>query len=340
MPDLFHYWLSGKRSVEATIASTSQMIDCQTGTWATKMLDRLGIPTSLLEPSTPPGTTLGPILREVSEVTGLSSEVQVVLPPAHDTASAIAAVPAEANSQWCYLSSGTWSLLGAELPKACATAEAQAAMFTNELGIGGQVRFLKNIIGLWMVQECRRDWIRQGESYDYRQLTELASAAEPFRTLVDTSDAAFQTPGNMLQKISEFASNSGQPIPDSAGQFIRCCLESLALTYRRTLTVLETILNCQFDVLHIVGGGGQNSLLNQMAADATGKTTRVGPFEATATGNILTQALATGALADLDELRSVVAASCELQTFRPENTLAWDQVVPRFEKLSTLSQRD
>ncbi|MDC0936934.1 rhamnulokinase [Pirellulales bacterium] len=335
MPDLFHYWLSGRRSVEATVASTSQMADCRTGGWETGMLDQLGIPARLLNATSPPGTTLGPILPKVAELTGLSPSVQVVLPPAHDTASAIAAVPAEPGNNWCYLSSGTWSLLGAELPTPCTTAEAQAAMFTNELGMGGRFRFLKNITGLWMVQECRRDLERQGQAFDYEQLTELAAAAKPFRTLVDPGDAAFQTPGNMQKKICDFAVKTDQTTPRTPGQFVRCCLESLALTYRRTLASLEQVLNHQFEILHIVGGGGQNILLNQMAADATGKRVKVGPFEATAIGNILTQALAAGAVADLEELRNVVAASSNVKTYRPEEPTAWESAEQRFTQLST-----
>ncbi len=329
LPDLFHYWLSGKRSVEATIASTSQMVDCQSGDWAKSILSELKIPARLLGPITPPGNSLGSLLPELATTTGLSTEVQVVLPPTHDTASAVAAVPALPNSSWCYLSSGTWSLLGAEIDEACVSEAAQAAMFTNELGMGGRIRFLKNITGLWMVQECRRDLQRQGENYDYARLTNLAAEAEPFRTLVDAGNAPFQVPGDMLKKIADFALQTDQPVPDSPGQFIRCCLESLALKYRNTLRALEDILERQFDTLHIVGGGGQNALLNQMTADATGKQVVVGPYEATATGNILTQALAAGALANLDELRAVVASSSELQTLEPENSTAWEEAEQR-----------
>ena len=325
IPDLLHYWLSGKPAIEATIASTSQMIDCNTGGWAPELLEPLGIPDRLLQPTIPPGSDLGPILPEVARATGLSPEVRVVLPPSHDTASAVAAVPADPKTAWCYLSSGTWSLLGAELPKPCTNSAAQAAMFTNELGAEGRIRFLKNITGLWMVQECRRDLERKGETYDYAQLTQMAENAEPFRTLVDTRHGPFAAPGDMLQKIADFASATAQPVPENPGQFVRCCLESLALTYRTTLTTLEEVLQEEFDVLHVVGGGGQNRLLNQMAADATGKTVKVGPFEATALGNILTQAIAAGEIANLDASREVVAASTEIETYEPSGTEQWVQ---------------
>jgi rhamnulokinase len=324
MPDLFHYWLCGQRCAEATIASTSQMVDCQQGTWATDLLDELQIPVGLLPKIVPPGTSLGTLLPEVADLTGLAQQIQVVLPPTHDTASAVAAVPADPHTRWCYLSSGTWSLLGCELDEFCTSEAAQAAMFTNELGIQGSVRFLKNIIGLWMVQECRRDLIREGQEFDYAQLTDAAAAAEPFRTLVDPADPSFQSPGEMRHKIAEFARHTGQPVPESPGQYIRCCLESLAWKYGATLQVMEDVLGRPFDVLHIVGGGGKNSLLNQLAANATGKTVRVGPFEATAIGNVLTQALAAGAVADLAELREVVARGSDLSTYQPTDSAAWE----------------
>ena len=334
MPDLFHYWLSGTAAVEATVASTSQMLDCQTGDWAREFVGQLGIPTECLGPIKQPGATLGRLRPEVAAATGLPSETSVVLPGSHDTASAVAAVPAVADSSWCYCSSGTWSLFGAELSEPCVSAAAQEAMFTNELGVGGRVRFLKNISGLWMVQECRRDLARQGKELSYAELTELAVEAEPFRTLIDPNHNSFQSPGEILQKIRKFAVAADQPSPESPGQFVRCCLESLALLYRRTFTQLEQVLDRRFDVIHIVGGGGQNGLLNQMTADVTNREVRVGPFEATAIGNVLVQAMAAGQIADLDQLRSVVANSSDLQTYRPVNTLAWEPAEKRFAAVS------
>jgi rhamnulokinase len=265
--------------------------------------------------------------------TGLPDGLQVIQPASHDTASAVAAVPARPGTSWCYLSSGTWSLLGAELPGPCVSAAAQAAMFTNELGICGTTRFLKNIAGLWLVQESRRDLARHGQQFDYPELMRLAAGAEPFRTLVDPADAAFQSAGDMQQKVAEFSRRTRQPAPESPGQLVRCCLESLALAYLEKLIVLESILGRQFEVLHIVGGGGKNELLCQMTADATGRQVVVGPYEATATGNALVQALATGDVGSLTELRQVVAQSFELQTYGATRPAEWQPAVERFRSI-------
>ena len=323
MPDLFHYWLSGKPVVEATIASTSQMVDCHSGQWATGLLEKLEMPTTFLGKIAPPATQVGTLLPELAADTGLPDDLMVVAPGSHDTASAVAAVPASTGDDWCYLSSGTWSLLGAELDEPCVSAAAQEAMFTNERGVGGKIRFLKNIAGLWLVQECRRDLAKLGQQFGYAELTKQASAAEGFRTLVDPGHGPFQTPGNMLEKIRQFSRDSAQPEPETPGQFVRCCLESLALAYRQTILQLEDILERSFTTIHIVGGGGQNSLLNQLTAEATGHAVRVGPSEATAIGNTLTQAIAAGDVADLDELRSVVSNSFELELYEPRSPDSW-----------------
>ncbi len=329
IPDLFHYWLSGHCAVEATIASTSQMVDCHTGDWASDMLADLGLPTPTLSPYTYPGDTIGTLLPKVAEETGLSAGTRVVAPASHDTASAVAAVPAVDGRSWCYLSSGTWSLLGAELDEPCVTPQAQAASFTNERGVSDTIRFLKNIAGLWLVQECRRDFVRRGQDFDYPTLTRLASESPAFRTLVDPEHSAFASPGEMPQKIAELARKTGQPVPESPGQFIRCCLESLALAYREKLETLESILNRRFEVLHIVGGGGKNALLSQMTADAIGRPVVVGPYEATAMGNVLVQAMAVNAVRDLHHLRQIVADSFELVTYQPSSTGDWDAAASR-----------
>jgi rhamnulokinase len=323
IPDLLHFWMCGERTTEATIASTSQMIDCHTGDWAREMLAELALPAHLLGPLSPPGTRLGAIRSKLAEETGLPAGLQVVAPAAHDTASAVAAVPAAHGSNWCYLSSGTWSLLGAELSAPCVSPAAQAASFTNELGVSGTIRFLKNIPGLWLVQECRRDFAREGKEFDYATLTQLASESPAFRTLVDPSHHSLQTPGDMPRKIADFARATNQPAPESPGQFVRCALESLALAYRDKLATLESILGRRFEVIHVVGGGGKNALLCQMTADATERRVVVGPLEATATGNALVQAMATGEIADLSDLRAVVSGSVELVTFEPKNAANW-----------------
>jgi rhamnulokinase len=319
IPDLIHYWLCGELSTEATIASTSQMVDCRTGDWDRSLLSDLGLPTHLLGKITPTATSIGQIRPALAGETGLPGGLRVVLPAAHDTGSAVAAVPGVAGTNWCYLSSGTWSLLGAELNAPCVNAAAQAAMFTNELGVNRSIRFLKNIPGLWLVQECRRDLARRGDDRDYAELTRLAEAAEPFRTVLDPAHPSFETPGDMLTKIAEYARQTGQPVPETPGQFVRSCLESLALTYRDKLHTLEMIFGRKFDVLHIVGGGGKNTLLCQMTADATGRRVVVGPYEATASGNALVQAMAAGEIRDHAELRRVVANSFELTTYQPRS---------------------
>jgi rhamnulokinase len=295
------------------------------------MLAQLDLPAHLFDSTVPPGTPLGTIRAQLAEETGLPAELRVVAPPAHDTASAVVAVPAAETGSWCYLSSGTWSLLGAELPAPCVSGAAQAASFTNELGIGGTTRFLKNIPGLWLVQECRRDFARQGQEFDYATLTQLASQSSAFRTLVDPSHLSFQTPGDMLRKITDFARATNQPAPETPGQYVRCSLESLALTYRDKLDTLESILGRRFDVVHVVGGGGKNALLCQMTADATVRRVIVGPYEATAMGNALVQAMTAGEVANLTALRGVVRRSVELVTYDPQNSALWHEAFARYQ---------
>ncbi|MBX3417942.1 MAG: rhamnulokinase [Pirellulaceae bacterium] len=319
MPDLFHYWLSGEIAVERTIASTSQMVDPRTGDWARELLEPLGIPQHPLSEIVPAGTLLGKLQPQVARQTGLSSTVKVITPGSHDTASAVAAVPALAGDDWCYLSSGTWSLLGCELDECLTNSEAQAAMFTNEVGVGGKIRFLKNIAGLWLVQECRREWESQGMGLDYTELTKLAEAAEPNRTIIDTTWPDFQSPGEMPAKIARLAREMGQPVPETPAQTVRCALDSLADAYRQTLDRMEKATGGHFAKIHLVGGGARNDLLNRLTAAATGRTVIAGPYEATALGNGLVQALALGELKDLADLRQAVHSGVrEMQVYHPE----------------------
>ena len=347
MPDLLHYFFSGEAVNEATIASTSQMIDLsaasEQGAWATELLDELSLPHHFLGKLVPAGTRIGTLRAEVCGEANVPS-VPVIVPGSHDTASAIAAVPVTtehaAKQDWAYLSSGTWSLLGAELDQPVLTDAARVAGFTNERGVGGasggKIRFLKNISGLWLVQQVRRDLAAKGRPLDYAELTRLASEAEPMRTLIDPSHAPFAEPGDMLAKLRLFASDTGQPPPESPGQCVRACLESLALTYRQTLANLERLLSREMAVLHIVGGGGKNTLLNQMTADAIRRPVLVGPEEATAIGNALTQAIGAGDLADLEALRAVVRASFDVKRVEPrseEKVAAYDAAAERFAEL-------
>ncbi|MEM9414027.1 MAG: rhamnulokinase family protein [Planctomycetota bacterium] len=334
MPDLLHYFLTGVPKNEATIASTSQMVDPQTGGWATDLLDAMSLPSQMLGEIVPPGTVIGPLRESVAQRVGAPEGMAVTAPAGHDTASAIAAVPVDpSRGNWCYLSSGTWSLMGAELDAPVLTDAAREAPFTNEAGVNGTIRFLKNIIGLWMVQEIRRDYEHRGETYDYPTLTKLAAEAAPFATLLDPGHAPFAKPTGMLDKIADYAAQTGQPMPETPGAYVRAALESLALTYRQTLEQLEVVLGTRYDVLHVVGGGGKNELLNQMTADAIGRPVVVGPYEATAAGNVLVQAMGAGDVADLAAARQVIADSFEPVTVEPGDTAAWDAAYERFGKL-------
>ena len=308
MPDLMHYRLTARMANEATIASTSQMVDVRTGQWIADWFVRLGLSPGLVAPTLPPATVLGSLSGPVAAATGAPADTQVILPASHDTASAVAAVPAGQEPSWCYISSGTWSLLGAEIASPCVTPATQAAGFTNERGVGNTIRFLKNLTGLWLVQECRREWEQSGQTFDYEQLAALARGAEPFRTVVDPCDGPFASPGGMVEKIRQFARRTGQPPPETPGQVVRGCLEGLALAYRRTLRELEAVLGARFAVIHVVGGGSRNALLNQLTADATGRPVIAGPSEATALGNVLIQAMGDGRVRDRFELRRIAAA--------------------------------
>ncbi len=309
MPDLFHYWLSGQKAVEHSIASTSQMLDVHSGQWAHGMLQRLGMRTEMLGATVSPGTRLGTIREEVAAQTGLPRDLAVIAPASHDTASAVAGVPASEDSSWCFLSSGTWSLLGAELNRPCVTPASQNAMFTNEAGVGGTTRFLKNIAGMWLVQQSRVAWQGEGLDFSYAQLTALAGEAPPFRTIIDPNAPGFHAPASMLGAIADFARQTGQPLPETPAHFVRCALDSLALAYNHVLEKMESILGRTFDVIHIVGGGSQNSLLNQLTANATGRRVVPGPVEATAIGNGLVQAMACGELGSTGEIRQVIRDS-------------------------------
>ena len=331
LPDLLHFWLTGVKSGEYTIASTSQMLDARTRSWDNELLRKLDLPTNLLPNLVAPGTTLGPLRSEIAARTGLDASTRVVVPGSHDTASAIAAVPAQGDN-WAVLSSGTWSIMGVELDEPLITDRTFELNFTNEGGVGGKIRFLKNIAGLWLVQECRRTWLRAGAEYSYSELTERAAQSKPFSAIVEPNDFNFAAPQNMPNAIAEYCARSGQQAPHSEGAFVRCCLESLALKYRWTLEKLEELRGGRIEVLHIVGGGTQNRLLSQLTADCIGRPVVAGPVEATAIGNILTQAKARGELSTLQDIRDVVRHSFEVETFLPNSATAsqWEAAYEKF----------
>ena len=328
MPDLFHYFFTGIKVNEYTDASTSQMLDPTTRGWAYGLVRSFGLPEKILGTLVQPGTALGPLRPSVAAETGLNA-APVIAPASHDTASAIAAVPASGDS-WAYISSGTWSLMGVELAAPLVNEAALAANFTNEGGVGGTTRFLKNIMGLWLVQECRRAWERAGTKYSYDELTKLAQEAPPFAFLVDPDDASFILPASMPAALADYCRRRGKPAPERPGDCVRCALESLALAYRWVLEKLEALTGRRREVIHVVGGGSQNALLCQFTADACNRPVLAGPVEATAIGNVLVQALGLGAIGSLAEARAVVRQSFEVHTYTPQNPEAWEAPYAQF----------
>jgi rhamnulokinase len=326
MPDLFNYWLTGVRKSELTIVSTSHMYDPAAKRWSTELLDKFGLPSSILAEIVSPGTLLGPVLPEVAEATGIGA-VPVYATACHDTAAAVAAVPAE-GGDWCYISSGTWSLMGLELDEPVINDKVLELTLTNEIGAEGKIRLLKNIAGLWPLQECRRAWALAGEEYSYAELASLAAAARPFAAVIQPD--AFLEPGGMPERIAAFCRKTGQEAPGQPGEMCRVILESLALRYRQVLESLETLIGRRIGVIHIVGGGSKNQLLNQFVADATARTVVAGPSEATAAGNILVQAMGDGVLSGLKEAREVVKRSFDVTRLEPRSTEGWDAAYEKF----------
>jgi rhamnulokinase len=331
IPDFFHWLLCGSRVGEFTNATTTQFFDAAARDWAHDLLAQFSVPSHMLPPVVSPGTQLGALREEVSQLTGLS-RLPVVAPATHDTGAAVAAVPTTGagRANWAYISSGTWSLIGVEVQQAILTDAALEQNVTNEGGVDGTYRLLKNVMGLWLVQECRRTFERRGRSLDYEETTRLAAAAAPFRSLVDPNDSVFLSPEDMVVAIQDWCRGHGQPAPETEGQLIRCALESLALKYRQVLRGIEALTGERVEVLHVVGGGSKNELLNQFTADACGIPVIAGPTEATALGNVLLQARAAGEIGTLVDLRDVVRRSSELRTFEPQRRSDWDAAYERF----------
>ena len=328
MPDFLHWAMCGARKAEFTIASTSQCVHPLKRAWSLPLLGKLGLPTHFLPPIVVPGTTLGRLRQSLAERTGLSG-VKVVAPPSHDTASAVAGVPTANTGRpnWAYISSGTWSLMGVEVRKAVLSARALELNMTNEGGIDGTYRLLNNIMGLWLVQQCKRSFDAAGGNSDYAQLAALAAKAKPFRSIVDANDPRFLNPPDMPKTIQAYCRETKQPVPKSEGELVRCAYESLALKYRKVLGSLEELTGKPIEVIHIVGGGSQSRLLNQIAADACQRPVVAGPVEATAMGNLLTQIRADGELDSLAGMREVVLASSAVQHYQPA---AWNEDANRF----------
>lgn len=332
MPDLFNFWFTGRKCCEFTNATTTQAYNPRTGGWATGMLDKLGIPANIMPEIVQAGTVLGPVLPDIREEIGIG-EVPVIAPATHDTGSAVAAVPATGGKAWAFLSSGTWSLMGMEVDAPIITEASARYNFTNEGGVYGTFRFLKNIMGLWLVQESRRTWQRAGEEYSYAELADLAAAARPFVAIVDPDDPSFLAPGDMPARIVGYCRKTGQTPPDGPGEMVRVCLESLAMTYRQTLARIEECTGRRVEVVHGVGGGTQNRHLCQWTADVTGRPLVAGPIEATAAGNVAVQAVATGVIADLNAARELIRRSFDVVVYEPTDTGRWDQAYEQFQKL-------
>ncbi len=321
-PDLLNYWLSGRRVCEFTMATTTQCYDPRRRVWSKPLLEALGIPAHIFPDVVQPGTVLGDVLPEIAEEIGCG-HVPVIAPACHDTGSAVAAVPAEGKS-FAWISSGTWSIMGAEASDPIVNAQSLKYNFTNEGGVNGTWRFSKNIMGLWLVQECRRTWARAGEELSYDEITRLAAEAEPFIAIVDVDCDDFLKPGDMPARIQAYCQRTQQPVPESKGAIVRCVLESLALKYRWVLDHSEAMLGYRLEPIHIIGGGAQNRLLNQFTADATNRSVVTGPIEATAIGNVLMQAIALGHLKSLDEARAVVRHSFKPERYEPHASAQWE----------------
>ncbi|MCS7025038.1 MAG: rhamnulokinase [Bryobacteraceae bacterium] len=322
MPDLFNYFFTGIARAERSIASTSQFYNPVRKTFATELLRKLGLNPAILPPLVDSGTLLGPLLQ---------ADVPVFAVAGHDTASAVAAVPAQGDASWCYISSGTWSLMGVEWHEPVIHETAARFNLTNEIGVEGKVRLLKNIAGLWLWQECRRAWISEGTTYSYDEMTALASAAPPFSTLLHPD--AFLEPGNMPARIAAHCRSTGHPVPQTHGEFCRAILEGLALRYRQVFETLQLVLNRKLTRIHIVGGGSRNHLLNQFVADACGVPVYAGPSEATVIGNILVQAMGARLLRNLEDIRHVVRRSFPVTLFEPQSQASWDAAYERFVRI-------
>jgi rhamnulokinase len=329
IPDLFNFWLTGNAVCEFTNATTTQMVDPVKRTWATSLMQRLGLPAHLPAPIVEPGSILGTLLPDIAGHASLAG-TSVIAPACHDTGSAVAAISARDGT--AFLSSGTWSLLGTELDSPVITPDALRLNFTNEGGVNGTTRLLKNVMGLWMLQGCRQAWTAQGHSYDYRELIDLAACEPSFRHLVDPDDESFLRPPDMLAAIDKFCVRTHQPIPREPGAYVRAVLESLAFKYRLVLRNLEHVCGKRIEQIRIIGGGSKNRLLSQLTADATGRRALAGPAEATALGNVAIQILATGGAASLAEVRTIVDRSFPTEVFDPQETDKWDQHSERFEQ--------
>jgi rhamnulokinase len=335
MPDFIHWCLCGSRVAEFTNATTTQCLNPLKRKWDGVFLKKMGMPTTIFPKIVPPGTKLGTLRDSVSRQLGLGKKIRVVVPATHDTASAVVGVPTAhtGKTNWAYISSGTWSLMGVEISNACLSPRVLDLNITNEGGFGGTYRLLKNIMGLWLVQQCKRSFDSRGRQNDYDELERAASAARPLRSLLNVNRPQFYNPSDMPRAIQDFCRETGQFVPKTKGELIRCAYESLALQYRQTLGWLEELIGEQVEVIHIVGGGSQNHILNQFTADACQRRVLAGPVEATIIGNLLVQACAAGEIGSLSEMRDVIRSSSSITTYEPTDSDFWREAANRFVQL-------
>lgn len=331
MPDLFNYFLTGEKASEYTIVSTTQMYSPHEGGWAKGLLEKMGIPTRILTDIINTGSIVGHLTQSIQDELGIGA-VPVVAVAEHDTGSAVVSVPA-VEGKYIYISSGTWSLMGVESDVPVINDTTYELNYTNEGGINKSIRLLKNIMGLWIYQECKRYWDKTGEAMSFDELEDNAAKSKPFVSLIDPDDEAFYSPGHMPQKIAEFCKRTGQPVPEDKGAVVRCIMESLALKYRMAAEGLENIVGYELPVIHIVGGGCKNVMLSQFTANATGKPVIAGPTEATAVGNLTAQLLALGEISNLREARMMIKRSFPNKEYLPADQEAWNEAYGRFRKL-------
>jgi rhamnulokinase len=336
LPDLLHFWLCGAVACELTNATTTQCLDPRTQAWAADLLSQLGLPAEPFVDLVPPATVLGALRDEVVERTRIARGV-VIAPATHDTASAVAAVPFRDPSA-VYISSGSWSLVGLELPGPLITDATFEANLTNEGGVGGTTRLLRNVDGLWLLHECRRAWAAEGRDLEYGELIRRAEDAPPLASLIDPNDPRFLAPGDLPRRIREACAESGQPVPLEDGAVVRCILESLALKYAQTVELLAKATDVRPPEVHLVGGGALNAPLCEWTAAATGLPVLAGPAEATAIGNLAVQAMARGELASLAQAREAVRASFSPTVYEPADSSRWQEAAGRFEKLTALDR--
>jgi len=329
MPDLFNYFLSGSAESEFTDATTTQFYNPTKDNWDYELLRELSIPTHFLPEVIKPGTHVGGIAGSLATELGVSKDTSIVAPACHDTASAVAAAPLESKTS-AYISSGTWSLVGVEVEEPVINKKSLARNFTNEGGVFRKFRLLRNVQGMWLVQECKRIWALQGRDFSYDELTRLASEARPLVALIDPDDPRFIAPSNMIDEIMSYLEGTSQDKPRNEAELVRIILESLAFKYAFVLEQLEDLTGSSINQVNVVGGGSRNSLLNQLTANSTGLDVFAGPVEATSVGNVLMQAVAVGLIGSHEELRSIVRNSFELRRFEPDTHTEVEDAYKRF----------